>query len=57
MIMKALLPGSIALLFFAVSSLADWPQFRGPDGQGVSAVRNVPLEWGLKEGVAWKKKL
>lgn len=55
--MKFLLFGSITLLLFTVSSLADWPQFRGPDGQGVSGARNVPLEWGLKKGVAWKIKI
>ena len=55
--MKFLLSGSITLLLFTVSSLADWPQFRGPDGQGVSGARNVPLEWGLKKGVAWKIKI
>ncbi|MEE2623199.1 MAG: serine/threonine protein kinase, partial [Verrucomicrobiota bacterium] len=55
--MKVLLSGTIALLVLNSSARADWPQFRGPDGQGVSTARNVPLKWGLKEGVAWKKKL
>lgn len=35
----------------------DWPQFRGPTGQGISFAKNVPQKWGLKEGVAWKRKL
>ena len=35
----------------------DWPQFRGPTGQGISFAKNVPQNWGLKEGVAWKRKL
>jgi outer membrane protein assembly factor BamB len=32
----------------------DWPQFRGPDGQGVSSAKEVPISWGVKRGVAWK---
>jgi outer membrane protein assembly factor BamB len=33
---------------------ADWPQFRGPDGQGHSAARNLPLTWSETANVAWK---
>jgi outer membrane protein assembly factor BamB len=32
----------------------DWPQFRGPDGQGHSAVKNAPLTWSDTEHIAWK---
>ncbi|HEX8028346.1 MAG TPA: PQQ-binding-like beta-propeller repeat protein [Vicinamibacterales bacterium] len=33
---------------------ADWPQFRGPDGQGHSLERGLPLEWGESRNVRWK---
>ena len=33
---------------------ADWPQFRGPDGQGHSNEKNVPLEWSDEKNVKWK---
>jgi len=33
---------------------ADWPQFRGPDGQGHSKSKNVPLEWSDEKNVKWK---
>jgi outer membrane protein assembly factor BamB len=33
---------------------ADWPQFRGPDGQGHSTSTNVPVAWSETENVAWK---
>ncbi|MEX0701975.1 MAG: PQQ-binding-like beta-propeller repeat protein [Planctomycetales bacterium] len=33
---------------------ADWPQFRGPDGQGHAAAKALPLEWSETENVAWK---
>ena len=31
-----------------------WPQFRGPNGQGVSAESGVPLTWSATENVLWK---
>src|SRR2546428_3293490 len=33
---------------------ADWPQFRGPTGQGHSTERGLPLEWSESRNVAWK---
>ncbi len=35
----------------------DWPQFRGPSGQGVSAEKGVPLEWSGTKNVRWKTKI
>ena len=32
----------------------DWPEFRGPGGQGHSADRGVPLEWSESRNIAWK---
>jgi outer membrane protein assembly factor BamB len=32
----------------------DWPQFRGPTGDGHSPARNLPLRWSATENVAWK---
>ena len=32
----------------------DWPQFRGPGGQGHSAEQGVPLEWSESRNVVWK---
>jgi outer membrane protein assembly factor BamB len=32
----------------------DWPQFRGPTGQGHSSARNLPLEWSETRNVLWK---
>lgn len=32
----------------------DWPQFRGPSGDGHSSARNVPTRWSSTENVAWK---
>jgi outer membrane protein assembly factor BamB len=35
----------------------EWPQFRGPTGQGISHAANVPLHWSATEGVAWTVEL
>ena len=46
------------LLVIALAGLAaaqDWPQFRGPDGQGHSDVKALPLKWSDgAENVKWK---
>ncbi|HSI36434.1 MAG: PQQ-binding-like beta-propeller repeat protein [Phycisphaerae bacterium] len=38
---------------------ADWPQWRGPEGQGHSPEKNLPTKWDAKTGenVAWKAPL
>ena len=33
---------------------SDWPQFRGPDGQGHSTATNLPTSWSETENVRWK---
>ncbi len=46
---------AFALLFIASQAVAEnWPQFRGPTGQGVSTETNVPLEWNQSTNIAWK---
>lgn len=42
------------LLAAAVSASAEWPQFRGPGGQGHAAAKGLPLEWSESQNVAWK---
>lgn len=51
------LPALLSCLTLLISSAVraeDWPRFRGPTGQGISAEKSVPLEWGPGENVAWK---
>lgn len=36
------------------ASADDWPQFRGPSGQGSSAETGLPLEWSESKNVLWK---
>jgi outer membrane protein assembly factor BamB len=46
----------IMIVTFICSPLhaADWPQFRGPGGQGHSEATNLPLTWSETENIAWK---
>jgi len=32
----------------------NWPQFRGPGGQGISDAKNLPLTWSDTQNVKWK---
>jgi outer membrane protein assembly factor BamB len=32
----------------------NWPQFRGPDGNGHSDARGLPLEWSETRNIVWK---
>jgi len=34
---------------------ADWPEFRGPTGQGIANVHSLPVEWSPTRNVAWKQ--
>ncbi|MDX1983458.1 MAG: PQQ-binding-like beta-propeller repeat protein [Bryobacteraceae bacterium] len=46
----------ILLLFFSILILEaeDWPQFRGPGGQGHSSETGLPVEWSEAANVKWK---
>jgi outer membrane protein assembly factor BamB len=45
---------ALALLLTPVLSAADWPAFRGPNGDGVVADPGVPKTWSATENVVWK---
>src|SRR6185295_12818020 len=49
---------ALTLLLIVLTSLAvgaeDWPEFRGPTGQGHSTERSVPLNWSESQNVMWK---
>ena len=46
----------VALLALSVSSSsANWPQFRGPHGDGIApAPADPPVEWSEEKNIAWK---
>ena len=39
------------------AAAADWPQFRGPTADGVTADTGLPLTWSEKDHVKWKKEI
>ena len=46
---------SVILVLAAVTLAAeDWPQFRGPTGQGHATERGLPLEWSESHNILWK---
>ena len=36
------------------SSAANWPQWRGADGSGVSTEKNLPSDWNVSKNIKWK---
>lgn len=46
----------LAIVFVAATTVhaQDWPQFRGPTGQGHSSETGVPLEWDESRNIVWK---
>ena len=58
------LPRALVLGFLAMASLAptptpatDWPAWRGPTADGVTAETDLPLAFGKTENVLWKQSL
>jgi outer membrane protein assembly factor BamB len=48
----------IAVVSTSAAAFAEnWPQWRGPGGQGVSAETAVPTEWQPQHHIAWKVEL
>jgi outer membrane protein assembly factor BamB len=50
-------PFAVVLIFSLLSTpvfAGDWPQFRGPTGQGYSDERGLPLTWTETKNVRWK---
>jgi outer membrane protein assembly factor BamB len=46
-----------AILLLALPASAQWPQFRGPAGDGVASGRGLPLTWSEQANVRWKTKI
>ena len=47
----------IGVFFRPALAADDWPQFRGPTGQGMSDAEGLPIVWSEKENIAWKTPL
>ncbi|WP_167546995.1 PQQ-like beta-propeller repeat protein [Stieleria maiorica] len=46
----------VLVVFLAVATVraGDWPQFRGPNGNGVAEGNDYPLSWGREQNIKWK---
>ncbi len=52
--MRTILLASALLTAAHTLAAEDWPQFRGPTGQGLSTETGLPLEWSESQNVRWK---
>ena len=48
---------ALTLLFLTNAPAADWPMFRGPQGNGVSASATIPTTFSPTTNVLWKTPL
>ncbi len=50
---------SFFVLLLAAGSMeaADWPQFRGPNGNGLCHETTTPLHWDRETNIVWRTKL
>ena len=55
--MKRLLATTFALSFLSQVYADNWPHWRGPGYNGVSAEKGLPVEWSEEKNVAWKLEL
>lgn len=50
--------GLVLVWLVASGAVADdWPQFRGPNGSGVSSEASLPVEWSKSKNIRWKAPL
>jgi hypothetical protein len=54
--MKKFLICLLSLFIVSIGNAENWPQFRGPTGQGHSDAIELPMTWSRTDGVAWQKK-
>ena len=47
----------LATLIGGAAQAEDWPQFRGPTGQGHSVEIGLPTEWSESRNVVWKSRV
>src|SRR4029453_1084156 len=47
----------LALALVLPLAAADWPQFRGPDGDGHAPNAKLPTEWDKTRNLTWRKEI
>src|SRR5229473_1618007 len=54
MVFFVLLSGAAAAVSHVDLRADEWPEFRGPTGQGHSAEHGIPVDWSESRNVVWK---
>jgi outer membrane protein assembly factor BamB len=54
---RALGSVTVALLIAGAAGHAQWPEFRGPTGQGHSPEQGLPLDWSESRNIIWKREV
>ena len=44
----------LCLLYLTPADAENWTRFRGPNGQGISGEKNLPITWSASDNVVWK---
>jgi outer membrane protein assembly factor BamB len=44
----------LALVYCSIARAENWPQWRGPENNGVSSEKNIPRTWSKTDNVAWR---
>jgi len=57
MLRRTFLTVGVTIAMGMAAQAEDWPAFRGPHGNGVSADRNIPVRWGPDKNITWKAAL
>ncbi len=52
--MTRIIPALLFVFHCLIVQAGDWPQFRGPDGNGHSDARDLPQSWSESQNVVWK---
>src|SRR5262245_60601902 len=53
---KAFAVTAVLILYLATPVHAEeWPEFRGPTGQGIVSKGELPTTWGKHKHIAWKQ--
>lgn len=53
--MKCQVTAIVVLLVYSTLAPANWPDWRGPTGQGHSDAMGLPLHWSETQNVVWKR--
>jgi outer membrane protein assembly factor BamB len=51
---RSIVAGLFACVGMVTLSAENWPQWRGPAMNGISAEKGLPVKWSIEENIAWK---